>query len=1024
MATVTVRTADGQLLEGPEENLAQLQQYTPGAQVLSAEEATAAKRTATIRAEEGGLSGTAKQFIASAVEGGTMLPVLQGVERAYGRIMGGEAGEAEAIERIKIREQENAVAALAGQAVGFGTGAVLSGGLSAEAGLAARGARFATTLPRATMGFGARRAAAAEARVAQEGLKRSIAGGVARGAAEGAALGAGQVVKEAVLGEDITGELVTERLIGGALIGAGGGLVFEGLGAAAVKAAESVGAGGIGAALGAGIGGTVGGLPGAAVGGYVGQRFGSTIGKYAAAGERAALAEAAERRAVAESAAKGDVRRMGDLTAEEIQQTLGRAEQEAAAEAAPRAAGSLDEAEAEVQRQQANKLESQRRDNYEFAASQKELVDREAARFRSTDSETAALARRTLAEAKGTRDEIANSFAEFRNGLIAKAIRGFEAAKVAITGEGKADTMLRYANAMAQDDSAALARLARNGLRDRLVEFANEVEQQTAGVQGAERIFGNQTKLLREAAAEIDTLTEDSATSLAKIHRVADNAKREFDRVISKGPSGAASTNERDVFNYFRSSNGADNVRRALEDPQLFGEQIAATQHVFNKAWRNGIQPLRNVQKSLLREGLEHTEIDPYMLEKVVDPAKALPFMRNIGAPESAYNVEVMSKWIDSQIELQQAALRFAAPTERQAASIGESIKALETMRTDLGRARTASANMEAAKIVSEDAHALLQRGVAENLGGVGRVLTTMLDLERRATMERTLSQLVGDADKRIAEAAAAFVRGGEKPGKVVAEIAKGAARKAGDADKPAPQIKPKEAVAKELATTATKDTRAKMAEDALRQIATVTAVAGTPQALEAFAFQGTQPMQFTTDPRLATTVANASARAMAFLYAKRPPTFESDTLQPNLVSRQLSDGQLAQWRAYATTAAQPLSVLDDLQRGTVRREQVETLRALYPAMYSSIQAKVMDQLHDSRAQISYAQRVLLFQMFGATTDPSLRPASIAAVQASFQPAQAAPSGAPRATPGRVRGSFAADVRTGSETLAAQSKVQ
>jgi hypothetical protein len=398
--------------------------------------------------------------------------------------------------------------------------------------------------------------------------------------------------------------------------------------------------------------------------------------------------------------------------------------------------------------------------------------------------------------------------------------------------------------------------------------------------------------------------------------------------------------------------------------------------------------------------------------------------MRNIGTPESAYNVEVMSKWIDSQIELQQAALRFAAPTERQAASIGESIKALETMRTDLGRARTASANMEAAKIVSEDAHALLQRGVAENLGGVGRVITTMLDLERRATMERTLSQLVGDADKRIAEAAAAFVRGGEKPGKVVAEIAKGAARKAGDADKPAPQIKPKEAVAKELATTATKDTRAKMAEDALRQIATVTAVAGTPQALEAFAFQGTQPMQFTTDPRLATTVANASARAMAFLYSKRPPTFESDTLQPNLVSRQLSDGQLAQWRAYATTAAQPLSVLDDLQRGTVRREQVETLRALYPAMYSSIQAKVMDQLHDSRAQISYAQRVLLFQMFGATTDPSLRPASIAAVQASFQPAQAAPSGAPRATPGRVRGSFAADVRTGSETLAAQSKVQ
>ena len=160
--------------------------------------------------------------------------------------------------------------------------------------------------------------------------------------------------------------------------------------------------------------------------------------------------------------------------------------------------------------------------------------------------------------------------------------------------------------------------------------------------------------------------------------------------------------------------------------------------------------------------------------------------------------------------------------------------------------------------------------------------------------------------------------------------------------------------------------------------------------------------MQFTTDPRLATTVANASARAMAFLYAKRPPTFQSDTLQPGLVNRQLSDGQLASWRAYTATAAQPLSVLDDLNKNTVRREQVETLRALYPAIYSSIQAKIMDALHDSRAEISYPQRVLLFQMFGAATDPSLVPAAVATIQQSFAPAQA-----PSPRPGNVRGSFA-----------------
>jgi hypothetical protein len=96
----------------------------------------------------------------------------------------------------------------------------------------------------------------------------------------------------------------------------------------------------------------------------------------------------------------------------------------------------------------------------------------------------------------------------------------------------------------------------------------------------------------------------------------------------------------------------------------------------------------------------------------------------------------------------------------------------------------------------------------------------------------------------------------------------------------------------------------------------------------------------------------------------------------------------------------------------------VETLRALYPALYSSIQSRLLDELHSTKAQISFAQRVLLFQLFGAATDPSLKPQSIAAIQASYKPAQPAPSGASRATPGNVRGSFAADFRIDAKSPA------
>lgn len=1020
MASVFVRTPDGRVLEGPQENLANLQASIPGVQTLSQQEAEVELQRARVREEQGGLVGAGVQFAQSLVEGGTALPIGQALERAYGRLTGGEQGEQEAIERMRIREEQQPAAALAGQAIGFG-GAALVPGVGEAVG-AARAARLATTGARGIMGLGGRAAAMAEARVAQEGVKRAIAGAAARGAAEGAALGAGQLAKDVVLDRDISGELVAERIVGGALLGTAGGALFEGLGQAAVKAAEAAGTGTFGGLVGAGLGGAAFGVPGAAAGGYLGMRVGRAIGKSAAAGERAALTEAAEREAFAAKAARGETVRTGDLTPEERASILDRAELEAINETALREEelGGLDAAEAELVRQRRAELDQMRRDNFEFADAQRELVEREMARFKSTDTEVSALARRQLAEAQDTMETIAKQFGDFREGYMAKAVRGYEAAYRAVTGAEKDATMQRLAKALPEEEAASFARLARRGLVERLEETAAEIEAQTANLPGLQRTFGKQVENMRKAATEIGGLTDDTAENLAKMHRAADLAKREFDRILARGPSSAATIDESAAFKFFRQANGASSLRNALADTQLFGEQIAATQAAVNQAWTKAIPRLKDIQGRLLREGMNPTEVDPFQLEKVVDPSKVLPFIRNIGSAEQEFNAQTLAEWAQTQLDLQQTALRLFKPSPRQAQRIEESIGALQVMKRDIDRARAASARVEAAKVIAEDAQSALTRAAADNLGGVGRVLTTMLDLERRATMERTLSALVGDADKRINDAAKAFVRGGEKYGRIVAETVKGASGAATSVVKPAPQIKPREAVAKELATTAPKETRAKRAEEALRQIATVTAIAGTPQAIEAFAYQGTTPMHSSTDPRLSQNVALAMGRTIAYLASKAPPVFQSNTLQPQLVQRQLSDAEIARWNAYVTTAAKPLSVLDDLARGTIRREQVETLRALYPALYSSMSAKVLEALHDSRAEVSYTQRVLLGTLFAAPTDPTLQPASIRALQAAFQPVQTpAPRGA-SGTPGRVRGSFAADLRTSSESLAAR----
>jgi hypothetical protein len=1019
MATVYARTPDGQLLQGPEENLAQLQASVPGAVPLTQAEADAELAKARMREEEGGLTGAAKQFVASALEGGTMVPIAQGLERAYGYITGGEKGQQEAIERMRIREQEQQAAAFAGSAVGFGagvlTGAAETGGL----------ARAATVGARGVMGLGARAAEKATARMAEDSLKRAIVGAAARGAAEGAALGVGQAAKEAVLGEDLSIDLVTNHLVTGALLGAGGGLLFEGLGSAAAKASEKIGAESVGTMLGAGLGGAMGGIPGAIGGGIVGKKAGAFLGRSAAAGERAAIQELADREASAEAAATGKVARR-DMSAAERRAVLDADQEELLNRQALREeelGGGLDSAEAELQRQRRAELERMQRENFAAAEDMAPRVEELGRMMQDETSELGQQAVRMLATARKDVDDVARTIGDFRDGLLAKVMKGHQASYEGMTGAAKIKQVRKLAAELPAEEAAAYVGVARDRITEELSTFADALERDVAGFPGIKGAFTKQVEQLRKAATGVQRVAfeQEPAKALAEIHNLGDRAKRELDRVLAKGPGGTATLDERDFFRRLRREDGATGLRSALTDEAIFGEGIAALQSEVNQGWRKGINELVDTSRRYMREGLDPNDLDPYLVDQIVDPAKVIPAIKAIGTPEQAANLETLRRFVESQKRLQRIAAERFDLTATQRKRVMDGLEALDKMGNELQRASNASRALEAAKFIKEDAMEQVKLGIAGKIPGIGQAVTAMLELERRATMERALSGLVGNADKRINDAVKAFVRGAERPGRIIAEAARGAAVEAGT--KPAPQIQPKEAVAKELATAAPKETREAMAKEALKQIATVTAVAGTPGALDAFAFAGTGPMQFTTDPRLATSVANASARAMTFLYAKRPPTFESDTLQPNLVARQLSDGQLSTWRAYATTAAQPLSVLDDLQRGTVRREQVETLRALYPAIYSSIQSKILDELHTSRAQISFNQRVLLFQLFGSATDPTLKPQSIAAIQASFQPAQPAPSGAPRATPGRVRGSFADDLRTSTESLSARGNL-
>lgn len=1003
MANVTVQLPDGSFVEGPEENLAQIQIAAPGARTLSPDEYRAAYAAQQIREEERGTLGALKAGASGVVEGVTGLPLAEAAQVAYGRITGGEEGQREAQERLRIRGEEQVAANLAGQALGFGGAAALTlGGSSALS----TTTRAVTAGSRAVMAVGERAAEFAAKTAAENTIKQKLAAAAARGIAEGGLLSAGGIAKEAVEGREITGELIGTHIASGMLFGGVGGAAFAGLGAAGAAAAKSAGLGTVGALVGATVGGLTAGPVGAVAGAAAGTIGGKLLGRSASAGARAIADEAAA--AATRAADTSAARVTGDLTAEEMAAAIsGRAEQNAAeaAEAASVAgAETLETAEARIERA---RLMQERGDAAISDAarageiSQDGMLRRALENLEDPNSALASAQRAAALDADTTLRKTAEEMGNYQSGTLAEVNAGTKAAHDLSTGQAKARTMQRHA--AQTPDADFLASAAKIRIAEDIRGLAGEVQARMGAAgeffTGRNAVDAQLAALERKAAA-LDRLTDDAA-GLAEAHRIGDEAKRGFDNMTAA--MRGKGIDETKFVQGLQQASPANALRATLESADVFGDRIAATQIAINDAWREIIPSTKEFSKNFVREGLEYDPRNPFMMAKIIDDRKLFQFLSGeLAAGGNNSRIDAVARYIERQQKFQTTVERLfseGAPAA-EVARVARGAKAARAASGQFATARTAAAAKEAANTLSRDAVERLKISALGSVPLVGKALATLVDLQARATIERATSVMLANAESKIGAAVASFIQGGEKAGRVVAEIA----TKIEPAIANAP-TKPRSEPVKNISNVPAKMTRQEMANEAAKQMAIVASVAGTPQALQAYAYAASRPLHFESDDRLAITVANATARATAFLDSRRVAAATSNTLQPQLERPQLTDAQVSSWRAYVATTTDPLSVLADLKNGTVRREQAETLRVLYPAIYVAIQTKIIDALHDAKRPISYAQRVSLYSLFGAAADPSLAPAAIATIQQSFVPAQA-----PRPRPGNVRGSFAEDL--------------
>jgi hypothetical protein len=130
-----------------------------------------------------------------------------------------------------------------------------------------------------------------------------------------------------------------------------------------------------------------------------------------------------------------------------------------------------------------------------------------------------------------------------------------------------------------------------------------------------------------------------------------------------------------------------------------------------------------------------------------------------------------------------------------------------------------------------------------------------------------------------------------------------------------------------------------------------------------------------------------ASERATTYLLSKIPLSGnQKNTLTPQAEAPRLTKAQLDELVTAARVVADPLSVLESLERGTLQRTEVEALRVAAPGLYQQIRTEVQTQLSTREEPLPYRQALQLSQLLGVVGHPSLSPASIQAIQASYAP--------------------------------------
>lgn len=136
------------------------------------------------------------------------------------------------------------------------------------------------------------------------------------------------------------------------------------------------------------------------------------------------------------------------------------------------------------------------------------------------------------------------------------------------------------------------------------------------------------------------------------------------------------------------------------------------------------------------------------------------------------------------------------------------------------------------------------------------------------------------------------------------------------------------------------------------------------------------------TDPDMSINLNNTSNNVINYLYNKMPKSPTGPV--PFTAAWQPTPTQLKAFASTVSVAENPFVVLDKLQDGSLNQNHVQTLKALYPSIYSKLVDQIkMEGMKKDAKKLPYNKKIQLSLLLGEPLDPSLN--NIKSLQASYQ---------------------------------------